>query len=131
MKITPLILAAYLLLGSLFPRTDFSQLARLASMGQHYRLHLEEARQGGSEMSFGDFWIMHYFEPALHQGEHEQDHHNLPLQSIFSFVIHNFCQAIQRPVVRSQPFVYNRPAFENRLHLTGFPTPVFIPPSLP
>ena len=75
-------MAVYLLLGSFFPKGDYAQLLRLTDLAQHFRLHLQEARAAGQDVSFQRFLQMHYLNTQMHQGDHEQDHEDLPFQHI-------------------------------------------------
>ncbi len=129
MRLFALFMAGYLFLGSLFPGTDFSQLARVVHVEHHYQTHLLEAGLTSSEFSFWAFLKMHYLAPDEHQGEHESDHQQLPYQSVSSPVL----LLITPHTLLSLPAPPHpaalRPAFANRLHLRGFTRSVFIPPS--
>ena len=84
MKAMAMTLAVYLLLGSLFPRTDFSQLPRVAFAIQHLQQHLQEERASGEVRSVWEFAVKHFFNPQDHAPGHEQEHSQLPLQSVNS-----------------------------------------------
>lgn len=75
-------MAAYLLLGSFLPKGDYTQLLRLMDLGHHFHLHVQEAWESDREISFREFFQMHYLNTQLHQGDHEQDHEKLPFQHI-------------------------------------------------
>jgi hypothetical protein len=81
-KLTAIFMAFYLLLGGFFPKGDYTQFLRLAELGRHYRLHAQEARNAHKEVSFLLFLQMHYFNTQIHQGDHEQDHEDLPFHHI-------------------------------------------------
>lgn len=68
----------YLGLGSLIPRADFSQLAKIDHLLQHFELHQRE----NPELGFSDFLYMHLIEGDDHQHSNADDHENLPLKKI-------------------------------------------------
>jgi hypothetical protein len=72
-------MAAYFTLGSIFPATDFAQLAKVPNMWSHYTQHRDMAVDRGGEVSFIDFLRFHFYSPSEHQGEHEHD--DLPYHS--------------------------------------------------
>lgn len=77
------ILLVYWSLGSLFPLGDFSQLAMLPSLVEHYRLHKAESEQA---LSFPAFFALHYSGASSHH--HHDDgagHHDLPLKTLHEF----------------------------------------------
>ncbi len=84
MKLSAFIMAIYLLVGSCFPKGDFTQFLRLAELSQHYRLHIEESASNGREVSFLRFLQMHYTNTQAHESNEEHDHHNLPFHQINS-----------------------------------------------
>lgn len=75
-------MAVYFTLGSLFPATDFAQLAKVPNMWNHYTKHREMALQIGEEVGFVDFLRFHFYTPSEHQGEH--DHDDLPYHTVNS-----------------------------------------------
>ncbi len=81
-KILALSLALYLSLGSLFPRTDFSQFYRVINTLQHFQTHQAEAAQTGDALSFWSFLYMHFVEIASHDHPGEDHHQELPFQQI-------------------------------------------------
>lgn len=61
---------------------DFSQLAKVRHVFEHYGEHLAET---GDPFSFFDFFWAHFIEPAAHDSQHPpSDHQELPFQSIGS-----------------------------------------------
>lgn len=72
----------YFLLGSFFPKGDYYQVVKLMELGQHFRLHVQEAGKTGREVSFLHFLLMHYSNTRSHEGNHDQDHKNLPFYHI-------------------------------------------------
>jgi hypothetical protein len=79
LKVFSLIMAIYFALGSLFPVTDFAQLAKVPNMWEHYTQHRDMAVLEGKEAGFVDFLRLHFYSPSEHQGEHEHD--DLPYHS--------------------------------------------------
>lgn len=75
-------MAIYFALGSLFPATDFAQLAKAPNMWGHYTQHRQMAIQQGEDVGFIDFLRFHFLTPSEHQGEHEHD--DLPYYSVNS-----------------------------------------------
>ncbi len=77
------ILLVYWSLGSLFPLGDFSQLAMLPSLVEHYRLHKAESEQA---LSFPAFFALHYLGAASgHSHDDGAGHHDLPLKTLHEF----------------------------------------------
>jgi hypothetical protein len=79
-------LAFYLLIGSLLPGNDFSQLLRLENLFEHYGQHQAEARERHEAgESFLAFCWSHLNTPNGHD-HHDggASHQGLPLQSIGS-----------------------------------------------
>jgi len=76
-----------MLLGSFIPRTDFSQLVYLGDLKDHYLEHKVAAEQQNLSITFFDFLCQHFID-SNHHGEvdHEEDHHQLPLQTMNNFV---------------------------------------------
>lgn len=70
-----------LLLGSLLPQSDFSQLRRLPQLFAHYDVHIEQAADQGTTLSFGEFLFIHFIHPDQHQ-HGDNSHQELPLQHI-------------------------------------------------
>lgn len=121
-------MAAYLMLGSFFPKGDYTQLLRLADLGRHFHLHVQEARSAGQEVSFQRFLHMHYFDTQIHQGDHEQDHEDLPFQHITP-TIDQMTPVVWRLLQLSPPLIEQRaPASHCLLHLRGFSSSIFHPP---
>lgn len=90
MKIITFILAIYMLIGSLIPKTDFSQLLHLKDMMEHYTLHQEEATVAGNAFGLIDFIYIHFINPDAHElDDHEKNHdEQLPFQifnTLFDF----------------------------------------------
>ena len=82
MKTIALLLAWYFLMGSLLPRTDFSQLWRLDDLRSHYHEHVAAAEAIGETVSFTRFFYEHFINPDEHEQDHHTDHAGLPLLTI-------------------------------------------------
>lgn len=83
MRLIVNILLVYWSLGSLFPLGDFSQLAMLPSLIEHYRLHKAESEQ---PLSFPAFFSLHYSSASSHH--HHDDgagHQDLPFKTLHEF----------------------------------------------
>ncbi|TNE62277.1 MAG: hypothetical protein EP344_05195 [Bacteroidetes bacterium] len=95
MQLIAQILTVYMFVGSLFPRTDFSQLEKLPNLFSHYQKHVQEAEQGGLTTSFGAFLWQHFVTPNQHR--HADDsHQDLPFHSI-DVSVHLMMHAVPLP----------------------------------
>lgn len=130
MKITALILAFYMAVGSLIPRTDFSQLVYLGDMKAHYLEHKAEAALQNLDLSFIDFLSIHFVNTNEHSDDnHEEDHHKLPLETINSTTSYIIDQVVlldfTTPIsLFTQEIVYTSP-----FYLSGFLSTAIQPPS--
>ena len=111
----------------MFPGTDFSQLVRMAKVGDHYQLHLAEAAQTSEQISFFEFLQSHFFSHENQDHGHDNDHSDLPLHTVDASVV--FKVSIDIPLIQSiKKLVYSYlPAYQNDLHLVGFLSNVFLP----
>ncbi|MCB0619502.1 MAG: hypothetical protein KDC43_27895 [Saprospiraceae bacterium] len=83
MKSLAVFLALLFLVGSLFPRTDFSQLARIPVFLQHFSNHQQLARVEGTSESIVSFVVEHYVRGASHEHPGSGNpHQGLPLTTI-------------------------------------------------
>ena len=82
LKVFSLLMAVYFTLGSVFPSTDFTQLAKVPNMWSHFIQHRDMAMEQGKEVGLVDFFRFHFYTPSEHQGEH--DHDDLPYHSVNS-----------------------------------------------
>jgi hypothetical protein len=77
-----LFMACLMLVGSLIPQNDLSELSKLPQLVEHYRFHHSVA---GGGLSLGQFLAEHYGSGTKqHFGctfspQHQQDHQGLPL----------------------------------------------------
>lgn len=73
-SIVALVLACWMLGGSLLPGFGIDQSAHLGDLVQHYQQH----RKANSRLSFVDFLNMHYGADSEHQKHPNHSHQNLP-----------------------------------------------------
>jgi hypothetical protein len=80
--VVSLFLACLMLVGSLIPQNDLSELSKLPQLVEHYRFHHSVV---GGGLSLGQFLVEHYGSGTQeHFGctfspRHQQDHQGLPL----------------------------------------------------
>lgn len=87
MRFTASFLALYLLVGSLFPGSDFGQMQSIPYLIDHFQEHRELSLQEGQPMGFLDFLRIHFWETKDHSEKHPLSEHNkLPLQHIGTHV---------------------------------------------
>ena len=125
-------MAFYLFLGSLIPRTDFSQLLHLADLAEHYQTHAEAAEVKGEEFSLHDFLCIHYFHPEKHEHEDESAHEQLPCHcfpTVSSLVLAMSDTRVSTPRIleNSQEDAHT---YLNRFHLSGNPAILEHPPAV-
>lgn len=83
MKLIAKILAFYFFLGSIFPNTDFSQLAKVFNLCEHFVEHKQENKtDDGFTISVVSFLADHYSQCETHRHSSGNDHQNLPLQQL-------------------------------------------------
>ena len=82
MKFASLLLSFHILLGSLLPHADYTELSKLPELCEHYQLH---QRQSNGQLGLADFLALHYTDRAHQQSE---DDVQLPFQH------HHSCTAI-------------------------------------
>ena len=102
------LLALYMLLGSLFPGSDFSQLSRIPSLLDHFAQHREMAKQKDDQLSFLQFVRMHFYQTNQHEedsGDH--DHQELPLQSVSMHLEFTCAESLLLMVDHPSCFVYS------------------------
>lgn len=112
-------LALYMLLGSLFPGSDFSQLSRIPSLLDHFAQHRQLAEQTEDQLSFLQFVHMHFYQTSKHAdapGEH--DHQSLPLQSIsvhleFTYSVFSLPEICCPATETQSAFAYQAPEGSN------------------
>jgi len=104
MKFISGVVAAILFMGSIMPGINFSELAKLPHLIEHYALHDNNAH---GTLSFFDFLEMHYGSGKEKHTDEHQDKGCLPLQQpvINGGVVFIFTGGIQVPANKllSQP----------------------------
>ena len=130
MKLTALLLSFYMLIGSLIPRTDFSQLIHLGDLRAHYLEHQAEAASKNKSISFLDFCYIHFIDSSEHtEDNHEEEHQQLPFQSLNSIVALKSHEGIILPKTENE---FSFPAISSYIspfYLKGFLTTICQPPS--
>ncbi len=119
-----------MLIGSLIPRTDFSQLVYLGDLKEHYQEHKAEAAQRNQPITFFDFLYQHFIDSNQHSDvDHEEDHHQLPLQTMNGFtnfmVTNSFLLHFEWPINTFLPII----SYQSRFYLTGFLSNMVHPPA--
>ncbi|HMQ48552.1 MAG TPA: hypothetical protein PKA00_17610 [Saprospiraceae bacterium] len=126
MSLIAKILAFYFLLGSLFPKTDFGQLAHVPQMLQHYQEHRMFALQTGTSCSLLQFLQQHFMDPASH--EHSSDAHNqLPFKHFHGSINYVIASALIIPPPSLGQLSCDLPIAKEAI-LTGFIDNLFRPP---
>ena len=130
MKITAFILAFYLLIGSLIPRMDFSQLMYLGDLKEHYLEHQEAAVEQQTSFTFLEFLYNHFIDSQQHSDvDHEEDHHKLPLQSFNGYVDFLLSSSSLPEFVINKSTFLLIIAYQCPFYLSGFQTNMVQPPS--
>ena len=128
MKPIAKILAIVFLLGSLLPRTDFSQLTKLKDLTDHFQLHVEVARLADQEVSLRKFLYDHFANPNSHQhpgGEHQQ----LPLHSCSVSVLAMAVFSETPPTLGIEAPTSVSPVYLDQFHLDGYTLVIDHPPA--
>lgn len=128
MKAMALTLAVYMFLGSLFPRTDFSQLPRLVFAFQHFNTHLQEERASGEFESLWDFAVKHFFNPTQHAPGHEKEHSQLPLQNVNAGIAFTLTPANWLPRLFSSTITTKMLFADQSMHSINYLQSIFRPP---
>ena len=120
-----------MLIGSFIPRTDFSQLVHLGELKEHYLEHQKEAALEGVSLTLFAFLYQHFIDSSEHSDvDHEEDHHELPLQTINSFV------NLMVPTTSLPDFEFSTTTFlstisyQSPFYLSGFLSDTVHPPAL-
>jgi hypothetical protein len=128
MKAKAYILASYMLLGSLFPQSDFSQLPKVIYAFKHFQEHYQEEAQAGKTVSLLKFVELHFFNPNEHPRGHEQEHNQLPLHSINSAIsiaeFHHYTLP-ELALIKTYTSIFST---NQSLNLSGFLSGIFRPP---
>lgn len=130
MKLIALLLSFYMLIGSLIPRTDFSQLMHLGDLKAHYLEHQAEAATKNQSISFLDFCYIHFIDSSEHsEDNHEEEHQQLPFKSLNSIVALKSQEGITLPKTAYQFSFPAIPSYISPFYLNGFLTTICQPPS--
>ena len=86
MKVLVYILIFQFSSGALMPLNDFSQLANIPYLIDHFNLHVKEAQEIGEDFTIVDFIYLHYISPDEHVHDTPYNHEDLPLKNINSSV---------------------------------------------
>lgn len=119
-----------MLIGSFIPRTDFSQLVYLGDLKEHYLEHQKEAAIEGEDLSLFAFLYQHFIDSNQHSDvDHEEDHQELPLQTINSFVnlmvTTNFLPDFEFSTNTFLPII----SYQSPFYLSGFLSNTVHPPA--
>ncbi len=128
MKALVYILSFYMMLGSLFPQGDFSQLPKVVYAFKHLQEHRKQETQAGRTVSWWTFLELHFFNPNEHGAGHEHQHSQLPLHSFNgAFVIAAFFDQIfpEFNILKTTQSIF---LANQSLHLPGFLSDIFRPP---
>lgn len=87
MKVVAYIMLFYFTLGALLPKSDFSQLLKVNDLLEHYALHQQEAEAVGEVCVFTEFLYLHFVSNDDHQHDQQDEHEQLPLQSLSSSIL--------------------------------------------
>lgn len=117
-----------MLIGSLIPKTDFSQLLHIFDLVEDYQLHKKMADQDGEEFCLVEFVIGHIF-PCEEHDLHDTDQQNLPCQSPHVSVLLFISDVPTKKSDISFSTFLNELSFQNNFHLTGFIKSLIQPPS--
>ncbi len=129
MQPSALLLAGYFLIGSMIPRTDFSQLMHLNDLVEHYHLHVEEALAEGESISFSAFLYLHFVNPEDHKHDHEDEHDGLPMHSISSSVAYVCSSAMDLEGAMVLPSCALDRSYLNVFYLQGYLAAISHPPA--
>lgn len=118
-KIIAITLSIQILLGSLFPRIDAMELAKIGTLIQHYQEHKSVENQ---DLSFIDFLIMHYSTTSNHTKTAKHSHHNLPNfgshNSVLTYCEHVYKANIPSLEVNFNPFSEPNFTWQNFYHFS-------------
>lgn len=130
MKLTAILLAFYIFLGSLLPGTDYGQFLRISDLVQHIEVHRLEAAQLGQVFSWKQFVYDHFINPDQHEHSNQKDNHELPFHVVNGTVLvwvgepHDFTINFKLAQIH-----HEKPYF-NPFHLNGFQRSLKQPPAI-
>ena len=97
-----ILLSMQILLGSLFPNVDTTQLAKIGELVKHYKEHVATESQ---DLSFVDFLIMHYSSDSKHTKTAKHSHSNLPHLDSHHVVI-AYCEPVFKNIIPSSSTIF-------------------------
>jgi len=130
MKLTALLLAFYVFLGSLIPGTDYGQFLHIGDLVQHAQLHKFESEQLGQEFSWQHFLYDHYINPDHHEHSQHTDHSELPFHVIHGTILAWVGQTFNWTIPTELPIIDTEKPYFNPFHLNGFQRLLKQPPAL-
>lgn len=101
-KLVAILLSLQILLGSLFPKVDAIQLARIGELVKHYQEHVAIENRN---LSFVDFLIMHYSSTSNHTKTAKHSHSHLPQLGSHQVVI-AYCELMFKNIIPSSSTVF-------------------------
>ncbi len=118
-KIIAIALSFQILLGSLFPRINAMELAKVGELIEHYQEHKSAENQ---DLSFVDFLIMHYSTASNHTKTAKHSHHNLPTFNSHHAII-TYCESAFKANIPSfeanfKPFIEPNFSWQNFYHFS-------------
>ncbi|NRB46946.1 MAG: hypothetical protein HRU41_04690 [Saprospiraceae bacterium] len=130
MKLTAILLAFYIFLGSLFPGTDYGQFLRISDLVQHIQVHRLEAAEVGQAFSWKQFVYDHFINPDQHEHSNQTDNHELPFHVVNGTVLVWVGEVIDLTVNTQSPQIHHDKAYFNPFHLNGFQRSLKQPPAI-
>lgn len=131
MKCLTYILIFYFSLGACIPNCDFSQLWKLNDLMEHFELHQEEAQAAGETINFSEFLYSHFIDgDDDHDHEEEDNHENLPFQTIASSIV--LCVDSNQEMPSTFKYGLSETALPiySSILLAGFTFDIFHPPTI-
>lgn len=128
MKLTAIVLAFYIFLGSLLPGTDYGQFLHISDLVQHVQVHRVEAAQLGQTFSWKQFVYDHFINPDHHEHSNQKDNHELPFHVIHGTVLVWVGDTIDLTTESDLPHFHEEKPYLNPFHLNGFQRSLKHPP---
>ena len=130
MKLTAILLAFYIFLGSLFPGTDYGQFLRISDLVQHIQVHRLEAAQLVQVFSWKQFVYDHFINPDQHEHPNQKDNHELPFHVVNGSVLVWVGETIDLTVNIKLPRIDYEKPYLSPFHLNGFQRSLKHPPAI-
>ena len=116
-------------IGSLIPRSDFSQLMHISDLVGHYETHQKLAKQQNVDFDFLDFVKAHFLSSDNHQHENSEDQ-NHSCQSIQVSVLLSFPDNLNTFNDITFPSFTQKVIFSSEKYLSDFIEKIIHPPIL-